>query len=287
MPFYSITDFDDPRLDPYRSLKLVHQTRTTGHLIAEGHRVVRRLVESDFAVDSILVTERRRHLIDDLDPERQPIYVLSEELASQLVGFHFHGGVVAAGWRKESPALVEWLPREVDSRQLVVVCPRITDPDNLGTMIRLCVGFGVRGLILGPGSTDPYSRRVLRVSMGHAFFLPIMTADPLQPTLHALHSQHQFRLVATVLDATATALSLIPFGGPPDANRWGLLFGNEADGLDPQWIAACDQRVTIPMGAHADSLNVAVSAGVFLHWFRGTVSDLEAGPAASWHPMPG
>ena len=81
--------------------------------------------------------------------------------------------VAAAGKRRESPSISEWLPTETTLPELVVVCPRITDPDNLGTLIRLCVGFGVRALLLGPGSTDPFSRRVLRVSMGHAFFLPI------------------------------------------------------------------------------------------------------------------
>ncbi len=271
MPLISITDLNDARLDPYRSLKLSNQTRSTGHLIAEGHRVVRRLVESDFAVDSILVTERRQHMIEGIAPERYAIYVVPDGLANQLVGFEFHGGVVAAGKRRESPSISEWLPAESPVAELVVVCPRITDPDNLGTLIRLCVGFGVRALILGPGSTDPFSRRVLRVSMGHAFFLPIMQADDLTPPLMALRKQHRFRFLATVLDETATPLDQLPFGGEDagSSSRVGLLFGNEADGLDPAWVSFCDQRITIPMGPLADSLNVSVAAGIFLHWFRG------------------
>ena len=273
MPLLPITDLSDTRLDPYRSLKLSNQTRTSGHLIAEGHRVVKRLVESDFAVDSILVTDRRQHMVDGIDPDRYRIYLLPEELASQLVGYDFHGGVVAAGWRRESPAISDWLPLEATTSERVVVCPRITDPDNLGTLIRLCVGFGVRALILGPGSTDPFSRRVLRVSMGHAFFLPIMPADELEPQLTALRERHGFRFLATVLDPTATPLERFPFGGLDEdgsrSSRLGLLFGNEADGLEPEWIDFCDERVTIPMGPQADSLNVAVSAGIFLHWFRG------------------
>ncbi len=273
MPLIPLTDLSDTRLDPYRSLKLSNQTRTSGHLIAEGHRVVKRLVESDFAVDSILVTDRRQHMVDGIDPDRYRIYLLPEELASQLVGYDFHGGVVAAGWRRESPAISDWLPLEATTSERVVVCPRITDPDNLGTLIRLCVGFGVRALILGPGSTDPYSRRVLRVSMGHAFFLPIMQADELEPQLTALRERHGFRFLATVLDPTATPLERFPFGGLDEdgsrSSRLGLLFGNEADGLEPEWIDFCDERVTIPMGPQADSLNVAVSAGIFLHWFRG------------------
>ena len=274
MPLIPLTDLSDTRLDPYRSLKLSNQTRTSGHLIAEGHRVVKRLVESDFAVDSILATDRRQHMIEGIDPDRYRIFLLPEDLASQLVGYDFHGGVVAAGWRRESPAISDWLPLDGTSFERVVVCPRMTDPDNLGTLIRLCVGFGVRALILGPGSTDPYSRRVLRVSMGHAFFLPIMQAEDLRPQLTALRERHGFRFLATVLDPSATPLERFPFGGSDakgtGASRIGLLFGNEADGLEPEWVNFCDERVTIPMGPQADSLNVAVSAGIFLHWFRGS-----------------
>ena len=275
MPLIPLTDLNDTRLDPYRSLKLSNQTRTSGHLIAEGHRVVKRLVESDFAVESILVTDRRQHMVDGIYTDRYRIYLLSDELASQLVGYDFHGGVVAAGWRRESPAISDWLPLDATSSERVVVCPRMTDPDNLGTLIRLCVGFGVRALILGPGSTDPFSRRVLRVSMGHAFFLPIMQADELQPQLTALRERHGFRFLATVLDPSATPLDRFSLGvfdnNAMRTSRLGLLFGNEADGLAPEWVEFCDDRVTIPMGPQADSLNVAVSAGIFLHWFRGSV----------------
>ncbi len=274
MPLIPLTDLSDTRLDPYRSLKLLNQTRSTGHLIAEGHRVVRRLVESDFAVDSILVTDRRKHMIEGIDPDQYRIYLLTDDLASQLVGYDFHGGVVAAGWRKASPAISEWLPLESTTNEVVAICPRITDPDNLGTLIRLCVGFGVQALILGPGSADPYSRRVLRVSMGHALFLPIIQAgDDLGPQLTALRNRHGFRFLATVLDPLATPLDDFPFGGRGDdsslSSRLGLLFGNEADGLDQHWIDFSDQQVTIPMGLEADSLNVSVAAGIILHWFRG------------------
>lgn len=273
MPLIPLTDLSDARLEPYRNLKLSNQTRTSGHLIAEGHRVVKRLVESDFAVDSILVTDRRAHMVEGIDLDRYRIYVLPDELASQLVGYDFHGGVVAAGWRRESPAISDWLPTDAATHERVVVCPRITDPDNLGTLIRLCVGFGVRALILGPGSTDPFSRRVLRVSMGHAFFLPIMQVDELEPQLTALRERHEFRFLATVLDPSATPLERFRFLGDAESgsrtSRIGLLFGNEADGLEPAWVHFCDERVTIPMGPRADSLNVAVSAGIFLHWFRG------------------
>jgi TrmH family RNA methyltransferase len=46
-----------------------------------------------------------------------------------------------------------------------------------------------------------------------------------------------------------------------------LLLGNEADGLAPEWVGGCDERVTIPMAQGTDSLNVTVAAGIFLHYF--------------------
>lgn len=271
MPLIPVDDLNDSRLDPYRNLKLTNQTRTTGPMIAEGHRVVKRLVESDFAVESILVSERRKHTIEEINPDRYQILVVPEEIGTQLVGFEFHAGVLAAGKRRESPSISEWLPPKLNDNELIVVCPRITDPDNLGTLIRLCVGFGVRALLLGPGSTDPYSRRVLRVSMGHAFFLPIIQADDLTPPLIALRERHGFQFLATVLDQSATPLDQFPFGGAKDGipTRAGLFLGNEADGLDPEWVHFCHEQVTIPMGPQADSLNVSVAAGIFLHWLRG------------------
>ena len=58
-----------------------------------------------------------------------------------------------------------------------------------------------------------------------------------------------------------------PWRRPSRPDRLALLFGNEAQGLDPSTIAACDRRITIPMKMGTDSLNVAVSAGVFLYHF--------------------
>ena len=78
-----------------------------------------------------------------------------------------------------------------------------------------------------------------------------------------MRSKHGFRLLATVLDDTAT-----PLADVSAIERLVLLLGNEAEGLDTEWIDQCDERVTIPMAQGTDSLNVTVAAGIFLHYFR-------------------
>lgn len=262
MPAHEITAIDDPRLDPYRNLRRTNRTRWSGQFVVESHRAVRRLIESGLRIESILVIDRRRDILDDVVPADVPLLVVPKDLASELAGFHFHQGVMACGYRPAPPSLDE-LVGGTGGPLLLVACPHMTDPDNLGGLIRLCVGFGVRGLLLGPDCADPFSRRVLRVSMGTAFQLPMLEHCDLPATLGRLRSAHHFRILATVLDRDATPLAQL---GAID--RAVLLLGNEADGLDPATITLSDERVTIPMADGADSLNVTVAAGIFLHQLR-------------------
>ncbi len=96
--------------------------------------------------------------------------------------------------------------------------------------------------------------------MGTAFTLPIVESTDLRRDLNRLHDEFGFELCATVLDPTAE-----PLESAAPAVKMGLLFGNEKHGLDPKWVELCARKLTIPMAAGADSLNVAVAAGIFFH----------------------
>jgi tRNA G18 (ribose-2'-O)-methylase SpoU len=253
---------EDPRLEPYRNLKATNLTRWSNQFVAEGPLVVERLLASRFPVQSMLVSRRLARQLPTNIPPDCPIYLLEHELAEQLVGYAFHTGVLACGLRQPSPP-IDALSATGDRFALAAVCPNVNDPENIGAIIRLCAGFGVAGLILGPGCADPFSRRVLRVSMGTAFTLPIIDSRDLHGDLLRLRDEFGFELCATVLDAVAEPLeSTVP------ANKMGILFGNEKHGLDAQWTDLCSRRLTIPMAPKADSLNVAVAAGIFFHHLR-------------------
>ena len=116
--------------------------------------------------------------------------------------------------------------------------------------------------IYGAGCADPFSRRVLRVSMGNALFVPVIESAQPEALLDELQRRFSVVTVATVLDGDAEPLESVEC---PD--RVALVFGNESDGLADEWSARCQRRVTIPMQGGTDSLNVAVSAGIFLFWF--------------------
>jgi len=254
-----ITHLDDPRLEPYRNLKATNRTRWSNQFVAEGALVVARLLASRFKAQSILLSRRLAGQAPSSIPADCPIYQLEHGLAEQLVGYTFHTGILACGLRQPSPPL-EVLAGEGGRPALVAVCPNVNDPENIGAIIRLCAGFGLAGLILGPGCADPFSRRVLRVSMGTAFSVPIVETSVLEADLLRLRNTFGFELFATVLDSSAEPLESIAF-----TSKTGLLFGNEKHGLDPKWIGLCNRMITIPMAAGADSLNVAVAAGIFFY----------------------
>jgi len=96
--------------------------------------------------------------------------------------------------------------------------------------------------------------------MGTCFRLPIVRSQDLLADLAELRQSHGYQLLATVLDADAEPL---PTLAVPE--RAAVLFGNEAVGLSPADVAACDRRVTLPMRLGTDSLNVATAAAVFLY----------------------
>ncbi len=126
--------------------------------------------------------------------------------------------------------------------------------------MRNAAAFGVDAVLVGPHAADPFSRRVLRVSMGAAFRMPIVESADLEVDLRHLGRRWNVELWATVLRPAAK-----PLGDAARPRRLGLVFGSEGHGLDDRWIACCDAQFTIPMAAGTDSLNVAVASGIFLH----------------------
>jgi tRNA G18 (ribose-2'-O)-methylase SpoU len=216
----------------------------------------------------VLVATRRAGEIAPIVPPDVPLYVVPDALIHDIIGFRFHQGVIACGLRLAETALSE-LTSRLEPRATLVICPDLNNTENLGSLIRIAAGFGAQAMILGPQSCDAFFRQSIRVSMGTVFSLPIVRSDDLQRDLQMLRDDFGFELIATVLDPAAE-----PLARAARSDRIGILFGNEAHGLDAAWLAACTRRVTIPMHHNTDSLNVAVAAGVVMYHFTSLAGDL-------------
>jgi tRNA G18 (ribose-2'-O)-methylase SpoU len=256
-----ITSLADPRVANYRNLKDRDLDRAGRFFIAEGEHLVRRLLESDFPIDSVFLTDRRLAEIAPLVPAGIPVYVAPAQLMNDVLGMKFHSGVIACGRRKSQLSLEKVVPK--DRRRLtLVICPDITNVENIGSIVRISAAFGADALILGEQCHDPFWRQSVRVSMGTIFRLPLLQSDNLLRDMARLKDEWGVQLAATVLDESAESLARAD--RPP---RFGILFGSEPQGLGPVYQAACDRKVTIPMKMGTDSLNVAVAAGIFLYHF--------------------
>jgi tRNA G18 (ribose-2'-O)-methylase SpoU len=255
-----IHSLDDPRLDVYRQLKRSNLTRWSGLFIAEGDKVVRRLLASRIEVLSVLAAQSRFAEFSPLVPPGVPLYVLPDALLAALVGFNFHRGALACG-RRPRDAAWETVLADPHAPRTLLVLPGVQGPDNLGLVLRTAAALGINAALLGPHCADAWSRRVLRVSMGLALHLPLRHTRDVPSELRELAQRWGVHLVATV-----------PHQGTPLAHarrrqHMAILFGSEGSGLAPHLLDCCHERVTVPMTAEADSLNVAVAAGIVMHHY--------------------
>jgi len=258
----AIHDAADPRLDDYRALRDRVLRRDGGRFIVESHKVFERMIAANWPVHSVLCVEDRMEQISPLVPEGMPLYVVSNDTLTATAGFKIHTGVLAIGKRKPEPTLDELVNQATrdDGSLSLVVCSQLKETANLGAVVRICAGLGAGGMIIGPHCCDPFYRRAVRVSMGAVFSMPIMRSDDLATDVRRLRDDHDVSGYATVLADDAVSLR-----DAPRSKRAAIVLGHEVEGLPADVVGACEHKVTIPMAGRTDSLNVAMSAAVFVY----------------------
>jgi tRNA G18 (ribose-2'-O)-methylase SpoU len=263
MPLIYLDQLSDPRLEPYRQLPSARYEQRQGWCIAEGHWLVERLWRSGHELMSVLIAEDRLTDLPEGVVESTPVLVVRKAELNDIIGYDFHRGMIGCGRRPPLLPVETWVAALPRDRASILVADQIVDPENMGGLLRVASALGVDGVLLGPGCADPYSRRVLRVSMGNVFHLPLTLAVDLPSALHILHESWGFQVVATVLDPHADHLHAVPRPA-----RLALVVGSEGHGISPAVLAACDRRVTLPMQHGTDSLNVTTAAAIFWYEFN-------------------
>jgi tRNA G18 (ribose-2'-O)-methylase SpoU len=253
-----LDDPADPRLADYRDLRDVelrkHLEAEHGLFLAEGEKVVRRAVEAGFPARSFLMAPRWLDgLADVLDGSDAPCYVVSEDLAEQVTGFHVHRGALASLERRPLPSVEQVL----EGARTVLVLEDIVDHTNVGAILRSGAALGVDAVLLSPRCADPLYRRAVKVAMGAVFTLPWTRVEDWYDALPALSSRG-FTTVAMTLADDAVPLDDAVAG----LDKVALVLGGEGHGLSPRWQASADRRAVIPMRAGIDSLNVAAATAV-------------------------
>lgn len=214
----------------------------TGLYIAEGRRIVQDAVEAE-AVSHIFVSA-------DYDGELYGVdtYRISDRMFAALSDTETTQGIIAVCKMKTYDLA------DIDGDSLLV-SDGVSDPGNLGTLIRTAECAGVSGAVLLKGTVDPYSPKVVRSTMGSVFRLPIYFAMAEDVKKHL----SDYRLAVTVLDGSESLYD-IAFDG-----KTAVVVGNEAHGVSSELIQMADIRLRIPMCGNAESLNASVAGGIVMY----------------------
>lgn len=231
--------------------------RSERAFIAEGCYLVERLLASPLETLAILCSDRMADRVTPMAGGRCPLIVKNDREIERLVGFKFHRGIMAAGRRPAARRMEEFFSGCPDARR-IVACTNAGSEENLGSIMRTAAALGYDAIAIGSRGSDPWSRRCIRASMGAGFTFPVIELVDAAGDISIL-KRRGFTVYATVLSADAQPLPGFFPSGPHV-----LVFGNEADGIAPEWRSRCDRALTIPI-ARNDSLNVGVAAGIFMY----------------------
>ena len=198
-------------------------------------------------------TARGTALREDLEQRAVPLESVSARVFAPLADTETPQGIVAVieprHWTADDLCL--------EAGNAALVIDGVQDPGNVGTLLRTAHGLGARGTVVLRGTADILGPKTLRAAMGANFRHPVVSLD--DAAFIAWTRARGVTLWATAADG-------VPIGrvkrGPGPV---GVIVGNEGAGIRPALNAVAAQRVAIPLAPGAESLNVAVAAGILLY----------------------
>lgn len=244
-----------------RDLHRKKEREEAGTFLVEGVRLVREALASHAAMEGFYFTETASmdpavaELIGRAEQRTPHVHRLTPRDMESVSDTVTAQGVLAE-FRQQHSGLDEVILRG-DTDSFLVALDGVTDPGNLGSIIRSADWFGVQGVLVGHQSVDLYNPKVVRSTMGSLFHLPVV---PDVDLLAVLSRAREAGYTVYGADAAGEA----HFDHVSFARKSVLVLGNEAWGLSDAVKALTDVRVAIRRYGSAESLNVGVACGILL-----------------------
>lgn len=241
-----------------RDLKRRRARERTGLFVSEGVRTVEALCASPLGLRGVLLAEgadadpRLMQLLDRLDARRVPLLRVSTTDFASAADTESPQGilVIAEIPRRE--------PDDLPAPHRVLVLDAVQDPGNVGTILRTAAALGVDVTIALPGTVDVWNAKVVRSAMGAVFSHPVVS----MAWDEAARWLREREVPLWAADAAGAPVSRVAADPPA---RLALVVANEGAGVSPPVAAVAERLVAIPMVPGAESLNVAVAAGILLY----------------------
>lgn len=223
-----------------------------GAFLLEGQRLVADAITADAPIQYLILCEGTQVELPLCDA---PQYIVSKKIFAELQDTVHSQGVLAAASLPPDRTLSA---ADLTEKQTILYLDNVSDPGNMGTILRTADAAGVDAVVLSKGCVDVYNPKVVRATMASLFHIPLFFDDDTFQALDELQSA-AFRLIGASLDGAVNCFSA-DFTG-----KTTLIIGNEANGIRQPVLNRCDLRVKIPMVGGAESLNAAVACGVLCY----------------------
>lgn len=251
-----LKEINSSKNDLIKSLKKLHKKKTRdeeNRYLIEGFHLVEEAVKANAQLSIVLIDERGlREWGTWLEAVTAEKYLVSPEVMKALSDLPTPQGIMAVVAKPREQAVTfegKW-----------VLLDHVQDPGNVGTIIRTADAAGFNGVILGEGSADIYSTKVLRSMQGSHFHLPVISGE-LATIIPQLQAQGT-KVYGTELNEAAVA-----FDEVSATDQVAILLGNEGQGVSNELLSITDKNLYIPIYGQAESLNVAIAAGILLYHF--------------------
>lgn len=247
---------NNPKVKYWTSLLNKKGRQQTKQYIIEGVKLIEEALLANQVIESIILAEYMQ-LPDKITLHitnakgEIELFSVSKEIIDKLADTNTPQGILAVVKQKD------WQIEELLKKKgMLLLIDEIQDPGNLGTIIRSANGAGVDGVIIGIGTVELYSPKVIRSAMGSIFHLPIISADLDDVIKHLKADGIKVIGTSPYTDQIYYDVDL--------TNNVAILIGNEAKGLSEHRKEQVNEMMKIPLTGEAESLNAAMATTIIL-----------------------
>ncbi|MCD6577101.1 MAG: RNA methyltransferase [Anaerolineaceae bacterium] len=252
-----ITSIKNTKIKIIRGLLNAKKHREQTHtMVVEGVRLAEETLKANAAIHFCLycdrISERGKKVVRQIQALSYDTEKVSADLMDRISDTKNSQGVLLAVPYPEVP-----LQKNVDP---VIVLDGIRDPGNLGTILRTAAAMNIGVALLTPGTTDPFSPKVMRAAMGAQFHLPIqyMGAQDIQSFCKSING---IELSILIADSSSPKICWKADLSKPVC----IVIGNEAEGVSTDIREIAEESISIPMGSLTESFNAAIAASILMY----------------------
>lgn len=237
--------------------KWQHLTTKKGHqkfhqYLVEGWHIVGDAITAEQPVVQIMATAEQLNLHEHQLPSNVETFEITDEIAKKLSDTVTPQGIFAV---LDILATEQVDPETATGAWLLL--DRIQDPGNIGTMVRTADAAGFRGVVFGSGTSSRFTPKVVRAMQGSQFHIQLVEAN-LEDWVKALKDRN-IPVYGSALDENAEDYNTVT-----PQSEFGLILGNEGQGMSEKLMGQTTTNLYIPIKGQAESLNVAVAAGILM-----------------------